>query len=200
MIACYIRVSTDDQSLENQKRELRAWLKSQSISEENVTWYEDIYTGNTLARKAFQKLLLDISNGKVNTVVCWKLDRLSRSMREGMELIQDWSSQGLRVVSTTQQIDMSGIMGKMIANIFFAFAEMEQEMRRERIKIGVSRAKAEGKYKGRKPGTFVVDPKKAHKLLDQGLSIRKTAKLLDVSPTTVAKYAKQREQYTNSCR
>jgi DNA invertase Pin-like site-specific DNA recombinase len=66
-------------------------------------------------------------NGEVDTIVVWKLDRLSRSLRDGINTLCDWCDRGLRVVATSQQIDFNGSLGKMLAAVRFGVAEMEQE-------------------------------------------------------------------------
>ena len=79
--------------------------------------------------------------GKVKIVVVWKLDRLSRSIVDGLNVLADWCNRGIRVVSVTQQLDFNGTVGKMLAAIFFALGEMEQETRRERQAAGIALAK-----------------------------------------------------------
>ena len=95
-------------------------------------------------RTAFRQLQEAIFDGEVKTVVCWKLDRLSGSLRDGFNVLCDWCDRGLRVVSVTQQIDFSGTVGKMMASVLFAVAEMEQQTRRERQRAGIEAAKERG--------------------------------------------------------
>jgi hypothetical protein len=122
----------------------------------------------------------DIFNGEIQTVVCWKLDRVSRCLRDGINRLADWCDKGVRVVSVTQQLDFSGATGKLIASVLFAVAEMEQETRRERQAAGIAAAKEEGKYKGRKPGTTKAAPRRAIQLRAKGLSDREIATALGV--------------------
>ena len=154
--AAYIRVSTAGQNSAGQRREITRWLKGNGI--DDVRWFVDKETGDNLDRKAFQRLQEAIFNGEVKTVVCWKLDRLSRSLRDGINTLCDWCDRGLRVVSVTQQIDFNGTVGKMIASVLFAVAEMEQETRRERQAAGIEAAKERGVYQGRKPGSTKASP------------------------------------------
>ncbi|PHR93896.1 MAG: resolvase, partial [Blastopirellula sp.] len=146
IVACYLRVSTKDQHLSNQRTELERWLLGNNIDLENVRWYEDDgYSGDTLDRPAFLQLQEDIFNGEIDMVVVWKLDRLSRVIVQGMNLLHNWMSEkGIRFVSTTQLLDFSGAIGLMMANMLLAFGQIEQEARRERQAIGITRAKAEG--------------------------------------------------------
>ena len=86
-------------------------------------------------------------------VVVWKLDRLSRRQRDGVDLLADWCDRGVRVVAVTQQIDLSGAVGRMVASVLFGLAEIESEYRRERQAAGIAVAKERGIYRGRRPGT-----------------------------------------------
>jgi DNA invertase Pin-like site-specific DNA recombinase len=90
MIACYCRVSSRRQKTDSQKAELTRWLTSQRIELSTVHWFEDIETGMTLRRPAFEQMQRAIFHGVVTTVVVWKLDRLSRRQHEGIALLADW--------------------------------------------------------------------------------------------------------------
>ncbi len=184
--AVYIRVSTTGQKQAGQRREIRRWLKGNRL--DDVRWYLDKETGDHLERQAFRELQEAIFNGEVRTVVCWKLDRLSRSLRDGINVLCDWCDRGLRVVSVTQQIDFHGTVGKMIASVLFAVAEMEQETRRERQRAGIEAAKERGVYKGRKPGSTKARPHRARRLREKGLSLGEIAAALGVSRMTVYRY------------
>jgi DNA invertase Pin-like site-specific DNA recombinase len=120
--------------------------------------------------------------------VVYKLDRLSRSLRDGINVLSDWCDRGLRVVSVTQQIDFNGTLGKMLAAVLLGIAEMEQETRRERQAAGIAVAKKQAKYRGRKPGTTKAKPKRALTLRDKGLNAEEIAKSLGVSRNTVFRY------------
>jgi DNA invertase Pin-like site-specific DNA recombinase len=184
--AIYVRVSTTGQNEAGQKREVGRWLRGNGI--ENARFYVDKRTGDNLDRPAFRQLQADVFNGEVGTIVVWKLDRLSRSMRDGINTLCEWCDRGLRVVSVTQQIDFNGTVGKMIASVLFAVAEMEQEARRERQRAGIDVAKEEGKYKGRQKGTTKARPQRARALRDRGLTLEEIATSLGVSRMTVCRY------------
>lgn len=126
--------------------------------------------------------------GTIKTIVVWKLDRLSRSLVDGLNTLADWCNRGIRVVSITQQLDFSGIVGKMLAAIFFALGEMEQQTRRERQAAGIAVAKQEGVYKGRKVGTYKATPSRAVQLRKQGLTDSEIASALGVTRRTVQRY------------
>jgi len=186
MLGCYVRVSTVGQNEAGQKREVRKWLKGSNTSD--VRWFVDKESGDNLDRPAFRELQSAIFNGEIDGVVVWKLDRLSRSIVDGVNTLADWCDRGVRVVSVTQQLDFNGAMGKMLAAVFFGVAEMEQETRRERQRAGIEAAKARGVYKGRKPGTTKAKPSRARELWDTGLTQLEIAKSLGVTRQTVARY------------
>ena len=187
-VACYLRVSTTSQNEAGQKREIRRWLTGNDVNPDSALWFIDKETGDHLARPAFERLQTAIFNGEVGTVVVWKLDRLSRKLRDGLNVLCDWCERGLRVVSVTQQIDFNGAVGKMIASVLFAVAEMEQETRRERQRAGIEAAKERGVYAGRKAGTTKATPARARQLAERGLTHGEIAASLGVSRRTVIRY------------
>ena len=189
--AVYIRVSTAGQNEEGQRREIDRWLRGNGV--DNAEWYLDKETGDNLDRPAFKRLQTAIFSGEVQTVVCWKLDRLSRSMRDGINTLCEWCDRGLRVVSVTQQIDFNGTVGKMIAGVLFAVAEMEQETRRERQRVGIEAAQERGVYRGRRQGTVKANPVRARQLRERGLRVHEISEALGVSTRTVWRYLRQDE-------
>ncbi len=108
MFGIYIRISDASQNNASQKREIARWLKGNGIADSDCRWFIDTGTGDNLDRAEFEKLQTAIFHGEIQTVVVWKLDRLSRSLRDGINVLVDWCDRGLRVVSTTQQIDFNG--------------------------------------------------------------------------------------------
>jgi DNA invertase Pin-like site-specific DNA recombinase len=96
-------------------------------------------------------------------VVVWKLDRFSRRQRDGINLLADWCERGVRVVSVTQQIDLNGAVGRMVASVMFGLAEIESEYRRERQAAGIHVARKNGLYKGRQKGTTKAEPQPARR-------------------------------------
>jgi DNA invertase Pin-like site-specific DNA recombinase len=75
--------------------------------------------------------------GQIDTVVVWKLDRLARSLKEGVNVLADWCQRGVRVIAITQQIDLSGPVGNLIASLLFGIAEIELQQSKERQAIGM---------------------------------------------------------------
>jgi len=127
--AAYIRVSTVDQNTYAQQREVSSWLGGNGYSA--IQWFEDKASGNDLSRPDFKRLQQEIFHGRVDGVVVWKLDRLTRDLCDGINVLADWCEKGMRVVSVTQQIDLTGGVGRMIAAVLLGVAEMERESIRE---------------------------------------------------------------------
>ena len=188
MIGCYCRVSSKSQKNDSQKFEIRRWLKGNGFKTSQVRWFEDKETGKTVKRPAFDKLQEAVFHGEVKTVVVWKLDRISRRQKDGINLLADWCERGVRVVSVTQQIDLNGAVGRMVASVMFGLAEIELEYRQERQAAGIRVAKKRGVYRGRKKGTTKGNPERAMQLRKRGLTVPEIATALDVSERTVFRY------------
>lgn len=188
--AAYIRVSTTGQNLEGQRREIERWILGNVADPEKVIWFEDRATGNNTNRPGFKALQKAVFHGEVQTVIVYKLDRVSRSLIDGLTTIQGWLEKGVRLVSTSQQFDFSGSTGKLIASVLFSVAEMEQETRRERQQAGIAVAKERGIYKGRKKGTTKGSQKRALELQRQGLTVSEISNVMGVSRQTVYRYLK----------
>ncbi len=187
-IAAYIRVSSQTQKTDSQKAEVKKWLKGNGHNLRSVQWFEDHETGSTLKRKGLDDLQAAIFSGDVKTVVVWKLDRLARSQKEGINTLCAWCDNGVRVVSVTQQIDLSGTVGRLVAGVLFGIAEIEKQHISERQTAGIALAKKKGIYKGRKSGTTKAKPERAKQLKKQGLQNHEIATALNVTPRTVSNY------------
>ncbi len=97
----------------------------------------------------------------------------------------------MRVISVTQQIDLSGAVGRMVASVMFGLAEIELEYRKERQAAGIRVARKEGIYAGRRKGTTKGKPERARALKNQGLTVAEIANAMDVSKRTVFRYLSQ---------
>ena len=188
MIGVYIRVSSHSQKGDSQKTVITQWLVSQGYDVTDVQWYEDQESGATLRREEFQALQEAIFRGEIKTVIVWKLDRLARSLREGVNVLADWCERDVRVVSVTQQIDLSGTVGHLIASLLFGIAEMESQHIKERQAAGIAVAKEKGTYKGRKKGATKAKPERAQELTAKGLNAKEIANALGISERTVFRY------------
>lgn len=183
----YIRVSSPKgQKADSQRAELEAWLKRNRYK--SAQWFEDRDSATNMQREAFLKLQAAIFAGKIDTVVVWKLDRLARDLREGVNVLADWCKRGVRVIAITQQIDLSGPVGNLIASLLFGIAEIELQHAKERQSIGIALAKKRGVYTGRRQGTTKAAPSRAWTLKKQGLTVVEIATALGVKERTVYHY------------
>ena len=118
----------------------------------------------------------------------WKLDRLSRRQRDGVNLLADWCERGVRIVVVTQYLNLSGPVGRVVASVLFGLAEIEQEYRWERQVAGIAVAKRKGVYRGRVKGTTKASPARARTLYTRGLTASEIANALQVSVRTAFRY------------
>jgi DNA invertase Pin-like site-specific DNA recombinase len=189
-IGVYIRVSSNNQRIDSQQVEIQRWLTAHGHALDDVRWFQDHESGATLTRTGLNDLQEAIFAGTVKTVIVWKLDRIARSMREGINTLSRWCDCGVRVVSITQQIDLAGTVGHLVAGVLFAIAEIELQHVKERQAVGISLAKQRGVYKGRKRGTTKAKPQRARELRKKGMTLSEIAQALNVDRRTVTRYLK----------
>jgi DNA invertase Pin-like site-specific DNA recombinase len=187
-VAAYVRVSTRHQRDDGQRAEIQRWLDSNGIDPAQVRWYADKESGTTLRRQAFEELQGDIFHGRIKTVILWKLDRLSRRLKDGVVTLADWCDRGLKIVVVTQQLEFNGPVGRTLAALLLGLAEIENEYRRERQAAGIEQAKKKGQYKGRAVGTTKSKPDRAVELKEKGLTAAEISTALGISERTVFRY------------
>jgi DNA invertase Pin-like site-specific DNA recombinase len=186
-VACYIRVSTVGQNEESQKNAIQTYCENHNFE---PVFYIDKASGTNMNRPAFEKMQQDLFEGSVKTVLVYKLDRLSRNISDGLQVLSSWLEKEIRIISISQQFDFKGAIGKMIASVLLGVAEMENETRKERQALGIELAKTKGVYKGRKSGATKSKPTQAIKLRDEGKKLSEIAKIMDVSLSTIQRYLK----------
>lgn len=190
-VAVYLRVSTAAQRDDSQALDVEKYCNAHGIG--NTRNYHDKEGGGTLDRPAFKQLQDDIFAGLVHTVIVWKLDRLSRSLKDGINTLTAWCESGIRIISVTQQLDFNGPAGKLIAAVLLAVAEMEKAAICERTRAGLAAAKAKGTKLGRPKGNHSrwaitkrrVDPEKARSLHKQGATVAQLAERFGCSRPTI---------------
>ena len=106
------------------------------------------WQGCNMNRPGLQELLKDVNAGKIDVVVVYKLDRISRSLRDFTELDGIFSRHGASMVSVTQQIDTSTSMGRMILNLLMSFAQFEREMTSDRVRDKMAASRKKGIWTG----------------------------------------------------
>ena len=143
--ALYVRVSTDGQTVDNQRLALEAVCEQRGW--EVVQVYADNGISGAKGRKqrpGLDALLKDASRGRFNVVLAWALDRLGRSLLDLLDTLSELETVGVALVLHQQAIDTTTAAGRMFFQVTGAFAEFERAMIRSRVKAGLERAKARG--------------------------------------------------------
>lgn len=184
-VAIYSRVSTDNQTTENQERELRAVAKRQGWQVVKV--YTDHGVSGAKGRDqrpAFNKMFEDAARREFDMVAAWSVDRLGRSLQDLVGFLSELHALKIDLFLHQQGIDTTTPAGKAMFQMMGVFAEFERTMIRDRIKAGISRARAQGKRLGR-PRTAPKNEKAIRAALKAGTGIRKTASQVGVGVATV---------------
>lgn len=148
-VALYARVSTigKGQDTEVQVRELRDYASRRGW--EIVAEYADTASGAKESRPALDRLMHDAKRRKVDIVLCWKLDRIGRSLKNLVNLLAELESVGVALVSLSDSLDLSRPQGRLMFQIIAAMAEFERSLIQERVRAGLRNALAKGKRLGR---------------------------------------------------
>jgi DNA invertase Pin-like site-specific DNA recombinase len=180
-VAIYARVSTlGEQTPENQLIELRRYCEARgwSVFGEYV---DRGVSGAKERRAALDELLKDARRRRFDVLVCWRLDRLGRSLRHLILLLDDIHALGIGFVTLGEGIDTTSPSGRLVLHILGAISQFERERIRERVLAGLQRARAHGKRLGR--------PRSRPAAIDvPGGTVRAAAKAWGVSKTTAAKW------------
>jgi DNA invertase Pin-like site-specific DNA recombinase len=187
-VALYARVSTKDrgQEHENQLIQLRGFAKTQGW--EIVQEFVDKASGKRSDREQFQKMFVAASKREFDVLAFWSLDRLSREGTvETLNHLQRLTGYGVDYRSFTEQyLDSTGIFKEAVIGILAAVAKQERVRLSERTIAGLERARSQGRVGGRpKAEDDTRMMQRFRKLKSSGLSVRKIATELDISPTTV---------------
>jgi DNA invertase Pin-like site-specific DNA recombinase len=147
IIAVYLRVSSRSQDTQSQEPDLKRWAKAQA-EDQPVRWYRDKFTGKTMDRPGFNRLVKEVEAGKVSRVVVWRLDRLGRTAKGLTALFEDLLARGVDLVSLKEGLDLETPAGRLMANVLASVAAYETEVRAERIMAGQAAAREAGKVWG----------------------------------------------------
>jgi DNA invertase Pin-like site-specific DNA recombinase len=171
----YARVSTKEQDLSVQIEALKAY----GVSEDCIR-SEKVSGTSTRGRDELNTLLSFLREG--DELVITRIDRLARSMIDLQQIAATLKSKGVSLKATEQAVDTSSSAGKAFFDMLGVFAEFETNLRRERQMEGIARAKAEGKYRGRKRS---IDAEKVKQLRDEGMGATEIAKVLGIGRASV---------------
>ena len=191
-VVIYARVSTLDQTVDNQLIELRDHCSK--MGWEIVKEYTDEGLSGTLSREkrpALNSLIKDGYRKRFDSVVCWDISRIGRSMKELILFLSDMKDRGIGICSVRQGFDTSTSMGEIMFQFVGILSSWEREMIRERTLAGLERAKSEGKTLGRKKVTNDTMTAKIIELRSAKKSIRAIASEVGVSTATVHRQLKK---------
>lgn len=176
----YARVSTDDQNLDLQ----RDALTKAGCS----TIYEEKASGKNDDRLELQHCLKALRTG--DSLVVWRLDRLGRSLKDLVQIVSDLEQANVEFISLTEHIETGSATGKLVFHLFSALSEFERSLTRERVKAGLTAARARGRKGGRKAALDVKQIQEINALIkDPTIHVSTIAKRYGVSRTTIYKYA-----------
>lgn len=182
--AMYVRVSTDEQTTEQQKTQLRRLANERGLNV--VRTYEDVASGGSSTRPGLLEMLDDAGTGEFGTVLFWSADRLTREgILAGLQYVARLEALGLRLISLQDTFleDDSEIRDLLLSIVFWQ-AGYERSRISVRTKAGMERARAEGKRIGRPPVVF--DEERMWRLLADGWSHRRIAAELGISASVVS--------------
>lgn len=153
--------------------------------------YRDVISGSRFARKGLEALMKDIRRGRIKTVVCFKLDRLGRSLAHLAQIISEFTSHDVALICTSQGIDTSenNPAGRLQLGVLMAVAEFERSIIQERVNAGLRAAREKGKRLGR-PTTLSQHKASVQALRSQGKSLRVISRELNIPLSSVQKLAK----------
>jgi DNA invertase Pin-like site-specific DNA recombinase len=190
--AIYVRVSTDHQTVENQHRELEQIAQRRGW--DVVGFYQD--TGISGAkgraeRPGLDALLKDARRRRFDVVMAWAIDRMGRSLIDLLHVIQELETAGVDLYLDQQNIDTTSPTGRLLFQITGAFAEFERQMIRQRVNLGLKRARANGKTLGR-PRTVTGERERAIlAALANGKGIQAVAKSVGVGVSAVQRVKRE---------
>src|ERR1035437_585287 len=179
--ALYLRVSTLDQHPETQLLDLRqmASQRGYEIGQE----YTDRISGATARRPGLDAMMRAARRGQFDVVLVWACDRIARSTKHFLEVLDELNRLNIEFISFREQIDTGGPLGRAIMVIVGAVAELERSLIVERVRAGMRRAKLEGRHIGRK--ALVLDRPAIRRGRQNGQSLGQLAKTHLVSRTTI---------------
>lgn len=181
-VAIYLRVSTQEQNTDLQLVDLKNYVASKAWYITQV--YEDKATGTNANRADLKRMLEDARLKKFDVIICWKLDRLFRSLKDLVYTLQELSDLEIEFVALKDNIDLTTSAGRLMTHILGAFAEFEASIIRSRVKAGLDQARRNGKKLGR---TKTRPSELIRELYSKGYTFRQISKLANCSCSTVSR-------------
>jgi DNA invertase Pin-like site-specific DNA recombinase len=175
--AMYLRVSTDQQTVQSQLHALKEYCHRNKIEGYEMFVDEGI-SGAIESRPALNRLLERVDKGEIETILTFSFSRIARSTSHLLKILQKCKDHKTGLTSITEAIDTNSPMGMALFTILGALSQLERELIRERVRAGIAAARQRGKVIGRKK---VRDSELIRKLLKTGLSYRKISSITKTS-------------------
>lgn len=185
-VALYLRVSTSEQTVENQRRELDAvaarhgWKIVATFADAGISG-----TKGRDQRPGFDHLCQGIARREFDQVAAWSVDRLGRSLQDLVMFLGELHAKGVDLYLHQQGLDTSTPAGKAMFQMMGVFAEFERAMIVERVNAGLARARAEGKQLGRPSGLTPAKERKVRRLLAKNVGVVKIGRTVKIGTGTV---------------
>jgi len=192
--ALYARVSTLEQRVQSQVYDLRQ-LAQQRGFEVVAEYIDEGISGTKARRPGLDALMTDARKRKFSVVLVAAFDRMARSTKHFLQVIDEFDSLGIEFVSRRENVDTSGPMGRLFLTLIGSIAELESELIRERIRAGMRRRRLEGYRLGRQPLDVDREAIVADRL--SGMSLTQTAKKYRVSRASVIRFVRNAQADTN---
>jgi DNA invertase Pin-like site-specific DNA recombinase len=186
--ALYTRVSTLDQHPEVQLLDLRQMAAQRGF--DIVQEYTDRISGTKAKRPGLDAMMTDARHGRFDVVLVWASDRIARSVKHFLEVLDELARLKVEYISFRENIDTGGPLGRAIIVIIGAIAELERNLIIERVRAGMRRARLEGRHIGRNP--LVLDNLAIQRDREKGQSLRQIAKGHRISTATVRRVLSER--------
>ena len=186
--ALYARVSTPDQHVENQLLDLRK-LAAQRGFEVSREYCDRGVSGSKSRRPGLDAMMADARRGEFSVLMVAAFDRIARSTKNFLEIVDELHELGIEFISAREAIDTSGPMGRMFLTMVGSIAELERSLIVERIRAGMRRARMEGQRLGRAPLDIDHDALVRDRLA--GMSLTNVAKKYGVSRASVVRFVKE---------
>jgi len=189
-VALYLRVSSVDQHPETQLYDLRAMAQQRGF--QIVAEYTDRISGTKARRPGLDDLLRDARRGRFQVLLVWASDRIARSVRHFLEVLDELNHLNIEFVSFRENLDTGGPLGRAVVIIIGAIAELERNLIIERVRAGMRRARLEGRHIGRRP--LEIDRGAVLQERARGQSLSEIVKTHCISRATVSRLLKQAKE------
>jgi len=189
-VVIYTRVSSVDQNHASQLCDLRPLATARGY--EIVGEYTDTISGSKAKRPGLDQLMSDARRGRFDGVLLWSFDRMARSVKHFLEVLDELNHLNIGLVSFRENIDTSGPLGRAMIVIVAAISELERSLIVERVKSGMRRAKLEGRQIGRQ--RLDVDREQVVSDHRTGMSLTQVARRHSISRASVCRIVKESSQ------